>query len=393
MRYNTGMNAALCKDQPVNTPLLLNGVARNNQYVTCLRPSLISCTVDEFDINIARSFGIINMGGEGNTLGYSVWVSPKRTRSYPFARIYNTYHLPKKVTIVPIIKDEGIGGDNDRINFITLSWMNLMNVYVILAWYDDAVKHPRLPGKITRQQMQSDYVRERLHEIAGYHQTALHWNMMHFQRDFESIYRRAVERYAHISVKTGVAVHPASKHLNALDTFLGADGFSVEAFKQATLPRSLAAAQRETATSHIHERLEEGEKNYFRIVNWLGGEYYLTADEIFIEGDTVIIQEAKNGSKKRLPSENDIKDGLFKLILFANMDKLMMGDREIPFAVRLKLTGQLSGSLRLPANDDTLSLFAKMNGLSRRNIDVMRQLNNEVIANPRLSLLLTGTYD
>ncbi len=55
-----------------------------------------------------------------------------------------------------MIKDEGIRGDNDRINVITLSMMNLLNVFVILAWYDDAQRHRTREGKVTRQLMNRD---------------------------------------------------------------------------------------------------------------------------------------------------------------------------------------------------------------------------------------------
>jgi hypothetical protein len=47
-------------------------------------------------------------------LAVSWWVSAKRTRSYPYARIYDTLGFQgKKVTIIPIFKDEGKEGDRD----------------------------------------------------------------------------------------------------------------------------------------------------------------------------------------------------------------------------------------------------------------------------------------
>lgn len=43
----------------------------------------------------------------------SWWVSPKRTRSYPYARVYDSLGFQgKKVTIIPFMKDEG--KDRDR---------------------------------------------------------------------------------------------------------------------------------------------------------------------------------------------------------------------------------------------------------------------------------------
>ncbi|HRF95744.1 MAG TPA: hypothetical protein PLZ51_11140, partial [Aggregatilineales bacterium] len=77
------------------------------------------------------------------------------------------------------MKDEGVNGDQDFISFITLSWMNLANVYIILAYYDDAIAHPKKIGKITKQRFDSNYIHDKLNEIIDYQQTALHWNIMH----------------------------------------------------------------------------------------------------------------------------------------------------------------------------------------------------------------------
>lgn len=121
------------------------GFISNVKYRTFLAPALEEYKIEEFNINSVKGWGIVNLGNQ--SLGFSKWVSPKRTRSYPYARIYNTYHLPKRVTVIPVIKDEGLRGDNDRINFITLSMMNLLNVFIILAWYDDARANTRREGK------------------------------------------------------------------------------------------------------------------------------------------------------------------------------------------------------------------------------------------------------
>lgn len=99
----------------------------------------------DFDINLVPPACKLVMP-DGSTMALSRWSTPKRTRTYPFARVYDTYsHNGKIVTVIPVIKDEGKGQrkcdtNNDRINFITLSWMNLMNVYVVPAYYVDADK-------------------------------------------------------------------------------------------------------------------------------------------------------------------------------------------------------------------------------------------------------------
>ena len=145
--------------------LYLTGFIRDATYTPYLNPSKFSeYNISEFDVNQAQAYGLINLGVPGNSLAFSKWVSPKRTRSYPFARIYNTYHLnTKKVTIIPIIKDEGAGTENnDRINYITFSWMNLLNIYIILAWYEDAERKPNTTDRITNQILNTESVCEKL---------------------------------------------------------------------------------------------------------------------------------------------------------------------------------------------------------------------------------------
>ena len=134
------------------TNFSLEGFVRDVRYTPCLSPDALNVyDITQFDVNKAQAYGLINLGAPENNLAFSKWVSPKRTRSYPFARIYNTYHLnTKKVTVIPIIKDEGAGTqNNDRINFITFSWMNLLNIYIILAWYEDAEKKSGATDRIT----------------------------------------------------------------------------------------------------------------------------------------------------------------------------------------------------------------------------------------------------
>jgi len=66
-------------------------------------------------------------------MAVSLWVSPKRTRSYPYARIYDTLRfVGKKITIIPVIKDEGLEGDRDFIQWDTISLMSLLGIYIII---------------------------------------------------------------------------------------------------------------------------------------------------------------------------------------------------------------------------------------------------------------------
>ena len=94
-----------------------------------------------------------------NKIAVSSWVSPKRTRSYPYARVYDTLGFAgKKVTVIPVIKDEGFDGDRDFLQWDTISLMSLLGVYVIISYYVDADKSLRYQNKITNQRHSTQHV-------------------------------------------------------------------------------------------------------------------------------------------------------------------------------------------------------------------------------------------
>jgi hypothetical protein len=373
------------------TTLHLHGYAADIKYTPTLSPQLTTYSLDSFNINLAPPFGVITFG-QGDQIAYSQWVSPKRTRSYPFARIYNTYHLnSKRVTIIPIIKDEGARGDLDRINFITFSWMNLLNVYIILAWYDSALPHPRRENKITNQLLNADYIRSKIFELSHYQASALHWNTSHFTQDFEPILLKAIESYAHISAITDIPLHPPTRNLRFLERCKQEGVFTIEGFKGATLQSSLRAALRETSTIHKRESLSHGIKAIIEISNYLGGQYFLTVDEVYEENGFFILQESKNSDAgSKLPKPEDVKDGLFKLILFSNLEKLTLEDRALRYAARLCLTGNFSGDLSLPQDADSIIGFCDYNKLNLNEVALIVGLQREVEANKGLSVIFRG---
>jgi hypothetical protein len=113
---------------------------------------------------------------------------------------------------------------------------------------------------------------------------------------------------------------------------------------------------------------------------------------VFWEENQLIIQEAKNSSKgSKLPSTDDIKDGLFKLILHANLDKLMVDDAEVNFTVRLKFTGGFSGHLQLPqASAEEVNDFCVHNGFNPKKRALIEGLHRETTINRRLNIYLVG---
>lgn len=345
--------------------------------------------LDKFDINSAASNGVIEIDVK-NKVAYSKWVTPKRTRSYPLARIYDIYSFGgKRITVIPVIKDEGIGAsknksNNDRINFITLSWMNLTNIYVILAWYVDAVK--KSPFRITKQKFDPGYINKKIMEISQYQLDAHHWNNEHFKKDFVAVYKKAVNSYKNISANLSVKMHSSEDHLNFLDKILSGDKkeLDLKKFAEITLLKSRHAAEREIVTRHKYEILtEESEKMVFEMQNNLGGIYYLTSDEILIDekNKTIFIQESKNATRSKLPKEPDIKDGLFKILLFSQIKHLSIVGQRYNYSVGLKLTGIINSSIQLPNSKENIAAFVKKEKLSSSNEETLVMMNEEAIEN------------
>jgi hypothetical protein len=372
--------------------LHFTGFIKEVIYRTYLADELEEICFDEFDINKASTFGLIK--SPTTEISYSRWVSPKRTRSYPFARIYNTYKASKVITIIPILKDEGKDGDRDRIQYSTISWMNLLNIYIVLAYYETASKSNKLgqidKQKLTNQQFNNEFVKAQIDDILAYHQSALHWNKNLFEQRFIEIFEKALDCYDSISSTTGVVIHSR----RGLKKYLQKIELEFEEFKNISLKGSQSASKREALTSHKLEYLIDGLKATFSIENYLGGIYYLTPDEIFHINDTYIIQESKNSSTKPLPSIDDIQDGLFKLILFANLDSLNLNGNTVSFITKLKLTGKsVIGSIVFPkASTADLADFLTVNHkvFNSAHQEIIRRLAVEAEQNRKLMIEVTS---
>lgn len=373
--------------------MILNfeGFIKDVQYKAFLANDLEEYDFNDFDINIVKSSGkVILSNGE---FAYSKWVSPKRTRTYPYERLYNTYNSPMRITVIPVLKDEGLDGDLDRIQFSTISWMNLLNVYIVLAYYDQAKKNNKplqfLRNKITNQQFNVVTVNDQIAKISQYKQSALHWNRTLIEDSFVDIYEKALDSYENISRTTGVRVHDRSVQ----EQYLAIIMKDFQNFKDISLRGSRGASVRETQTLHGYEYLSDGLKATFKIENYLGGTYYLTADEVLQEKDIYVIQEAKNSTNGFLPGLSDIKDGLFKLILYSNLHTLKLDSVPVEFRSRLKLTGsKVRGALSMPCNDRELDRFLEHNRgvCSAREISIIRKMNQEAANNQKLEILISS---
>ena len=358
--------------------LHFTGFIKGVTYKAFLTSNLSRVSFDEFDVNRSSACGIIQT--QDTEIAYSKWVSPKRTRSYPFARIYNTYNASKVLTIIPIIKDEGKDGDLDKLQYSTISWMNLLNTYIVLGYYNDTEKSHKKDQserhKLTQQKFDNNFIKAQIQQISEYRQSALHWNKNLFEDSFTDTFNKALRSYNSISEKTGVEIH---SHRN-MEAYIDAINRDFEEFKNISLKGSQNESKREAVTSHELEYLIDGLKATFCIENYLGGVYYLTPDEILQIEKSYIIQESKNSTNAVLPSLNDIQDGLFKLILFSNIGFLKLNDEKVDFCVRLKLTGRnIKDRILLPCPLENAEKFLESNSaiFKRQHKDIIMRLLQE----------------
>jgi hypothetical protein len=150
-------------------------------YKVTLAKELKIIDLKEFDINDIPTSCIINNGTY--TFALSKWLAPKRSRSYPYERVYNTLNSSERISVIPLIKDEGAIGDMDFLQWDSVSLMSLLDVFVIIAYYNKATKKTTDKGnKITNQQFDNDYILKKIKDIEANHSSALHWNLNELNR-------------------------------------------------------------------------------------------------------------------------------------------------------------------------------------------------------------------
>ena len=156
----------------------INGEIEGIKYKLFLHKPLTRFTLENLDRALSEKAGFILKVNKDNEFAVSWWVSPKRTRSYPYARVYDTLGFSgKKVTTIPIIKDEGKDGDRDFLQWDTISLMSLLGVYVIVDYYIQADRNPGYKNKITNQRFDTEYIKEEIQRLLSYQSDALHWNL------------------------------------------------------------------------------------------------------------------------------------------------------------------------------------------------------------------------
>ncbi len=310
-------------------------------------------------LSISSTF-IININ-PNIKIACSWWVSCKRTRSYPYARIYDSLkYQGKKITIIPILKDEGKDGDRDFLQWDTISLMSLLGIYVIIAYYNNAEKNPAYNNKITNQRFDVDHILAQIDTIIDYQSDALHWNLKQIDMVVD-IGTKALVSYEKISKQLGVVMHSSSNATKRIDELKkGKKNFI-------NFSRDLAkkAQNRESNTKQPKENLS-GIKAKLTIKNYLGGNYFFTCDEIEIKNKNIYLIEGKHSKQGIIPSLEDIKDGLLKMILFTNLKEVSIGNEIYSHMSVLKLTSTMTFN---------------SNNLTKSKIVILELLKKEALTN------------
>ncbi|VBB48330.1 conserved hypothetical protein [uncultured Paludibacter sp.] len=343
------------------------------KYKIFLTENLKEINLDVFDINTVPAACIIVNGQSKYAI--SKWVSPKRTRSYPFERVYNSLSSSKRITVIPIVKDEGEVGDRDFLQWDTVSLMSLLDVYVIFAYYDKASVRNK---KITKQQFNNDYIISKIKEIEEYHSSALHWNLNELNTNLHLLIEKVKISYSFIEKTTGIKLHNSK----GIDNFKSNIGDDVSHFMEFSREKAKQAQSREYVTHQPKESLLTLSKAKITILNYLGGKYFLTVDEILIEGQNIKLIEGKHSQNGLLPSKGDIKDGLLKMILYSNLCNVFFNEKTINSQAVLSLTStKIKKNFSSENSDKEINLFITENNFSPRQKNIIEIIIKEAREN------------
>lgn len=345
------------------------------KYQTFCTAELKEIDFNNFDINSRITYFLTR--SKNFSFSISKWKSPKRTRSYPFERVYNTLGFNKKITVIPVIKDEGKDGDRDYVQWDTISLMSLLDVFVIFAYYDKAQKNPKYKNKATNFEFDNNFIKNKIIEINNYHSSPLHWNLKEIKESLPAILEKVIISFRDLSEKLSIDFHGEDGVVQFQNKFLE----GLDEFMNASRLRAQDAQNREFKTIQPKEYLSTATKATITIKNYLGGLYYLTTDEIEVKDDVLYLIEGKHSSNSKIPSIGDIKDGLLKMILYCNLVDIKIREKRYKVQPTLKLTSNLLHSNYNSNSDISIIEFCKENGINKTTTGFLELLINEARTN------------
>jgi VWFA-related protein len=359
----------------------IRGEVEKIDYKQFVNDKLREISADKLNINNSPSSFILT--NNDTKIAVSRWLTPKRSRSYPYQRVYETLAFEgKKVAIVPVVKDEGLGGVRDFLQWDTISLLSLLDVHIVLAYYNDAVKNTKQLDQITSQKLDEKYVSDKLREVLEFKGSTREWNESE-AKNLKTIFEKAKDSYKQISEKTKTYLHDSA----ALDELISF-AETPQKFIEFSREKSQKAQDREFVTDQPKEALSTDTKGRVTITNSLFGKYFFTCDETKIEEKTVYLIEAKHSQRSILPSENDIKDGLLKMMVYTNLKNVKIGKESFESKAALKLTSaKIKGSITSETTEPELLNFYKMNLFDPKLKEMIAKLFQEARENKFIIML------
>ena len=278
-----------------------------------------------------------------------------------------------------------MNGERDFIQWDTISLLSLLDVHVILAYYDDAEKSVRGADKITNQKFDNEFIKAKLNEIFSFKGNARDWNERE-SGELKNIFVKAKTAYRAISEGTKTYLHNEDK----LDEIIKY-AETPERFIGYSRRNSQSAQNREFVTIQPNEALSTLSKAKITITNALFGKYYFTVDETIITTKTIELIEAKHTSRAKFPSKNDIKDGLVKMMLYTNLKSVKLGEKPLAYEVKIRLTSaKLKSSIDSKASVETFDKFCAENLIDQRQKAFLTELFTEANENNFTVILEKG---
>lgn len=362
----------------------ISAEVENIKYKQFLGDKMQITNLENLDIN--KTTGAFLLANDGKQLAVSRWISPKRTRSYPYERVYDTLGVDgKKVTIIPVVKDEGLGGERDFLQWDTISLLSLLDVHVVLAYYSEATKNLKRNDQITAQKFDNNYIQSQLNEVFNFKGTAREWNEQEAKK-LKSLFEKARNAYREISKNTKTYLHDETPLNELIKITSNPNDFA--AFSRL---KSQKGQSRELQSIQPKEALSTDTKGRVTITNLAGGKYFFTCDETRIEAKTLFLIEDKHSSRAIMPSENDIKDGLLKLMVYTNLKNVRVGKNSFTAKAVLRLTSnKLVGSINSDASEAEIIKFFETNKLELSKQNFIKKLFQEARENKFMIILEHG---
>jgi hypothetical protein len=355
-------------------------------------PTLSPLSFKSYELSEFRSMGpfdnaIFKIHDGSKEIIASSWVSPKRTRSYPYARVYDTLSFKdKKVTIIPFVKDEGENGDRDFVQWDTISFMSLLGIYVILGYYVTAIPNKRRTCKITCQRHEPRYLMQRFKELFETRLSPQLWNLNEVQNKLLYVAQESLKSYEKISRETAIRMHNSQGIFNRVKQIKE----NVAIYRDMSRVLAKKAQERESITVQPKENVTLARKGVLVLKDSHDGNYFWTTDEIVEVGSKVFLIEKKDSQYNNLPSINDVKDGFLKLIVYSNIVNMKndIGENVTPIPC-LGLTSRVASGAcwNYCKNYDKIGLesgevyLGKQLKLGQKDKNLLRLIFNEGIKN------------